>query len=221
MSVLWAILRRDLTLAVRAGGGLIPSLSFFVLVIILIPFAVGPDPQALARIGPGMLWLAALLSVLISLDRLFQADLEDGSLDQFALSPEPLELIVLAKCLAHWLTTGLPITLIAPVLMPVLGLEAGLTWPIVLSLLIGTPALTLIGAIGAAISAGVRRGGMLLAVLILPLQVPTLIFGAASTLPDSMGASGASPILVLGAFSLLTAALAPFAAAAALRAHLS
>jgi heme exporter protein B len=212
-----AILRRDLALAVRAGGGGELALVFFLTVVVLIPFALGPDLNLLSRIGPAILWLGALLATLIGLDRLFQADEEDGSLDLIRGAPLPLELAVLAKALAHWLTTGLPLTLAAPLLGLLVALPAEGVLPLATSLALGTPALSFIGAAAAALTASLRRGGLILPILVAPLCVPVLIFGvsAADVGRGPMGLQ--SPLLILGALSLASAAIGCVAAAAALR----
>jgi heme exporter protein B len=212
-----ALIGRDLVLAFRQGGGGLLAVGFFAVVAILFPFGVGPEPALLGRIAAGVLWVAALLASLLSLDRLFQADLEDGSLDQLALGPLPLELVVLGKCLAHWLTTGLPLVLAAPVLAALLNLDQA-AWPVLLAALaLGTPALSLIGAIGAALTVGVRRGGVLLSLLVLPLTVPVLIFGVAAVEAAATGFSPRPHLLLLGGTGLFALVLAPWAGAAALR----
>ncbi|HET7410617.1 MAG TPA: heme exporter protein CcmB [Paracoccaceae bacterium] len=217
MSPLAALLRRDVALAFAQGGGGGVGLAFFVLVVVLVPLGVGPEPQTLAKIAGGVLWIAALLAALLSLDRLFQADWEDGSLDQLMLAPMPLEQVVLVKAAAHWLTTGLPMTLIAPVLGLMLQLPPSALPALAGAMAVGTPALSLIGAVGAAITVGIRRGGLLLSVLVLPLYLPTLIFGARAV-GRALVALDPGPALALtGAISLLSAAIAPFAAAAALK----
>lgn len=215
-----ALLRRDLLVARRIGGGAGLGVVFFLLLVTIVPFAVGPDLVLLARIGPAILWIAALLSTLLGLDRLFGADAEDGSLDLLATARLPLELAVLAKCAAHWIMTGLPLVLAAPLFGLMLALDAPALGRTAAALLVGTPALTLLGAIGAALTVSLRRGGLLLAVLILPLCVPVLIFGVAAA---NAGAGGpipfAAPFLILCALTLGALAGAPFAAAAALRAN--
>ncbi|SFD56759.1 heme exporter protein B [Bosea sp. CRIB-10] len=216
-SAFLAILRRDLALAVRAGGGGELALVFFLTVVVLIPFALGPDLNLLSRIGPAILWLGALLATLIGLDRLFQADEEDGSLDLIRGAPLPLELAVFAKALAHWLTTGLPLTLAAPLLGLLVALPAEGVLPLTASLALGTPALSFIGAAAAALTASLRRGGLILPVLVAPLCVPVLIFGVSA----SDAARGLmllqSPLLILAALSLMAAVVGCIAAAAALR----
>jgi heme exporter protein B len=213
-SALRALFIRDLRIGRRIGGAASMGVLFFLCLVAITPFAVGPDLPLLARIGPAILWIAALLATLLGLDRLFQADAEDGSLDMFLTSDTPLELIVLVKCLAHWLLTGFPLVVASPFFGLMLGLDARGLEGVAASLFVGTPALTLIGAIGAALTVSLRRGGLLLAVLILPLSIPILIFGVAA-------ASGAmaflTPFLVLCGLTLAALALTPFAAALALR----
>jgi heme exporter protein B len=212
-----ALLRRDVALALGQGGGGGIGLGFFVLTVVLLPLGVGADGAVLARIAGGLLWIAALLAALLSLDRLFQADWEDGSLDQLMLAPMPLEQVVLVKAAAHWITTGLPMTLIAPLLGLMLQLPPAALPALVLAMAAGTPALSLIGAVGAAITVGVRRGGLLLSILVLPLYVPTLVFGARAVERALLALDPVPALALTGAISLLSAALAPFAAAAALR----
>jgi heme exporter protein B len=208
---------RELRLALRQGGDAAMVVAFFVLTVILFPFGVGPEPELLARIAAGILWVTALLAALLSLERLFQADYEDGSLEALALLPLALEAQVLAKCLAHWLVTGLPLTLAAPLLALLLHLDAAGYPVLVLSLLIGTPSLSLVGAVGAALTLGARRGGVLLSLLMLPLYIPVLIFGVLAV-EASIAGFGARPHLLLLAALLVGALpLAPVAAAAALR----
>lgn len=221
MSSFAALFRRDLVLGFRTGGGALLALAFFAGVILLVPLSVGADSKVLARLAPGMLWVAAALSVLLTLDRLFQADFEDGSLEQIALSDLPLELAVIAKCLASWLTTGLPLTLLAPVLGISLDLPAVASSTLVIALLIGTPALTLIGAIGAALTLSIRRGGLLLSLLVLPLYVPIVIFGSGAVTGAALGFGSSQALLFLGGVSLLALVLGPLAGAAAVRLNLS
>ncbi|HWK46780.1 MAG TPA: heme exporter protein CcmB [Stellaceae bacterium] len=217
MSVFRAVLRRDLSLAMRQGGDAVMAVLFFVLAAILFPFGVGPEASVLARIAPGVVWVCALLAALLSLDRLFQAEWEDGTLDLLVLSPLPLELIVLAKCLAHWLVSGLPLVLAAPVVALLLQMEPTAVPRLVVALALGTPSLSLLGGMGAALSLGARRGGVLLALLVLPLTVPILIFGAAAVDEALAGGAVRAHFLVLGAFLALALPLCPLAAAAALR----
>ncbi|MFQ5623734.1 MAG: heme exporter protein CcmB [Paracoccaceae bacterium] len=211
---------REIRLALRSGGGAGLGLAFFLIVVVLVPLGVGPVPQTLSLIAPGILWVAALLACLLSLDRLFQLDFEDGTLDVLALSPVPLEMLVATKALAHWLTTGLPLVVAAPVLAITLSLPAqAFSW-LVVSLLIGTPGLSFLGAVGAALTVGVRRGGLLLSLLVLPLYVPTLIFGARTVSLAAENLDPLSALSLLSALTLFIVAAAPFAAAAALRVHL-
>lgn len=217
MTALAALIWRDVVLALRLGGGGSIGVAFFVLTVVLIPLGVGPDSGVLARIAGGVLWIAALLAALLSLDRIFQADYEDGALDQLMLAPLALEQVVLAKAIAHWLTTGLPMTLAAPVLGMMLALPADVLPVLVISMAAGTPALSLIGAVGAAITVGVRRGGLLLSILVLPLYVPSLIFGARAVEQALLDLDPVPALALAGAISLATVAIAPFAAAAALR----
>ena len=213
-----AVLRRDLALAARAGGGGELALVFFLTVVVLIPFALGPDLNLLSRIGPAILWLGALLSTLIGLDRLFQADEEDGSLELMRASPLPLELAVFAKGLAHWLTTGLPLALAAPLLGLLVALPADAILPLVASLAIGTPALSFIGASAAALTASLRRGGLILPVIVAPLTVPVLIFGVSAVDAARGGPlTAGTPLLILGAITLSAIVVGSIAAAAALR----
>lgn len=215
-----ALLIRDLRLAMRAGGGFGLGLAFFLIVTVLVPFGVGPEGGLLARVAPGVLWLGALLACLLSLDRIFALDHEDGSLDLLATAPIPLEAVVAVKALAHWLTTGLPLTLAAPALGLLLHLPGpGYAW-LTLSLAAGTPALSVIGAFGAALTVGLKRGGLLLSLLVLPLYVPTLIFGAEVARRGAEGLATVTPLLLLAGISAGALALLPFAAAAAIRVNL-
>jgi heme exporter protein B len=215
-----ALLARDLRLAVRAGGGFGLGLAFFLIVIVLIPFGVGPEASVLTRIAPGVLWVAALLAALLSLDRIFALDHEDGSLPLLATSPLPLEGVALTKGVAHWLTTGLPLTLAAPALGFLLNLAPAAYPYLLASLALGTPALSMIGTFGAALTVGIRRGGLLLSLLVLPLYVPTLIFGAEAVRLGSDGLSATVPLAMLSGITLFSYALLPFATAAALRINL-
>ena len=218
MSAFAALLARDLRLATRAGGGALIAVLFFLVVVSLVPFALGPDLALLRRIGPAILWLGALLASLLALDRLLTADHEDGSLDLILMGRLPLELAVAAKGLAHWLTTGLPLVIASPLLGLMLDVEPAALGAVALTLLAGTPALTFLGLIGAALSVTLRRGGLLLPVLVLPLSIPVLIFGvsaiqAAVAGPLPFGA----PFAILCALTLTSLVVGPFAAAAALR----
>ncbi|HMO08024.1 MAG TPA: heme exporter protein CcmB [Paracoccaceae bacterium] len=213
-----ALIRRDLVLAVRSGGGFGLAPAFFLLVAVLVPLGVGPDMATLSRIAPGVLWVGALLSCLLTLDRLFATDREDGSLD--LLATLALEGVVAAKALAHWVATGLPLALVAPVLGLLMNLPPqGYVW-LVASLLAGTPALSMIGAFGAALTVGLKRGGLLLSLLVLPLYVPTLIFGAEVAGRGAAGLATGTPLLLLVGISAGSIAILPFAAAAAIRVNL-
>ncbi|MBY5988360.1 MULTISPECIES: heme exporter protein CcmB [Roseovarius] len=215
-----ALLLRDIRLAVRAGGGFGLGLAFFLIVVVLVPFGVGPQSELLARIAAGILWIGALLACLVSLDRIFALDWEDGSLDLLATAPLPMEAVAAVKGLAHWITTGLPLVLAAPVLGVLLSLPVQGYGPLVLSLLLGTPALSMIGAFGAALTVGLRRGGLLLSLLVLPLYVPTLIFGAEMARRGVDGQDYTTPMLMLAGITCGTIALLPFASAAVLRVNL-
>ena len=218
MSAFTALLARDMRLAVRAGGGALMGALFFLIVVTLLPFAVGPDLALLQRIGPAILWLGALLASLLALDRLFATDYEDGSLDLLTTGPLPLELSVAAKAIAHWLTTGLPLVIISPLLGLMLNVEMGAMGAIALTLLVGTPGLTFLGLIGAALSVTLRRGGLLLAVVVLPLTVPTLIFGVSAANAAITGPLTFGPAFtILCALTLASVVIGTFAAAAALR----
>jgi heme exporter protein B len=213
-----ALLVRDIRLAVRVGGGALVGVLFFLIVVTLVPFAIGPDLPLLSRIGPAVLWLGALLATLLGLDRLLASDYEDGSLDLLLTGSTPLELAVATKALAHWLTTAVPLIVAAPLLGLLLNLDLGASWAVSLTLLAGTPALTFIGLIGAALTVALRRGGVLLAVLILPLNIPVLIFGVAAS---NAATDGTVPFggafLILCALSLMSLVVGPVAAAIALR----
>jgi heme exporter protein B len=211
------IVRRDLKLARKQGGGSLLVIAFFVMVIMLFPLGVGPSTDTLALIASGTIWVAALLSVLLSLDRLFQADLEDGSLEQLALLPVPLVIVVLGKATAHWLTTGLMLMLASPLLAVIMQLpEEGIP-VLMLSMLLGTPALSLIGAIGAALTVGVRRGGVLLTLIVTPLYIPILIFGVGAVEADLQGFAAAPHLLFMTAILFGAIVMAPLAASWALR----
>ena len=215
-----SLLLRDLRLATRAGGGFGLALAFFLIVCTLVPFGVGPQGGTLARIAPGILWVGALLACLLSLDRIFALDFEDGSLDLLATAPLPLEGAVAVKALAHWLTTGLPLVIFAPVLGVLLHLP-GPAYPWLLaSLAMGTPALSMLGAFGAAVTVGLRRGGLLMSLLVLPLYVPTLIFGAEAVRRGAAGADPMTPLVFLAGITLAVLALVPFVSAMALRVNL-
>ena len=217
MRAFWRLLARDLRLALRQRSDGATVVLFFVLTAALFPFALGSDQAFLTRVAPGILWVTALLAVLLSLERLFLADFEDGSLDQMLLSPLALELAVLAKAAAHWLTTGLLLVIATPLLALLYSLPAEATLSLLAALLLGTPALSLIGAIGAALTLGTRRGGVLVPLLVQPLYVPSLIFGVAASEAALSGASPMDPLLLLGAIFLVMLLVAPLGGAAALR----
>ncbi len=215
-----ALLVRDLRLALRAGGGFGLALVFFLMVAVLVPLGVGPEGALLGRIAPGVLWLGALLACLLSLDRLFALDFEDGSLELLATAPIPMEGVVAVKSLAHWLVTGLPLTLVSPVLGLLLNLAPGGYLWLVVALALGTPALSVIGAFGAALTVGLKRGGLLLSLLVLPMYAPTLIFGAEVVKRGAGGLALATPLMLLAGITAGAMALLPFASAAAIRANL-
>jgi heme exporter protein B len=213
-----ALIQRDVRIAWRGGGGALIGVLFFLTVVVLMPFAVGPDLALLKRLGPALLWLGALLASLLTLDRLLVTDHDDGSLDLIMMSRHPLELTCLAKAIAHWLVSGLPLIAATPVLGLLLNLDGEATFAVALTLLIGTPALTLTGMIGAALAVSLRRGGLLLAVLVLPLSIPVLIFGvAASTAMITADGSAGAPLSILAALSLIGLVVGPIATAASLR----
>ena len=215
-----ALLTRDLRLALRAGGGFGLGLAFFLILAVLVPLGVGPEPATLALIAPGILWVGALLACLLSLDRIFALDFEDGSLDLLATAPVPLEAVVTIKAVAHWLTTGLPLVLISPVLGLLLFLPAEAYLWLILSLLLGTPALSVIGTFGAALTVGLKRGGLLMSLLVLPLYIPTLVFGAEVVSRGAQGLAVGTPLALLGGITAGAVALLPFASALVLRINL-
>jgi heme exporter protein B len=217
VSALLVTLRRDLLLAARRRSEVLTALFFFVVVVSLFPLGIGPEPVLLRRIGPGVLWVAALLATLLGLPRLFAADHADGTLEQMALSAQPFALLMAGKVAAHWLLCGLPLVLLAPVLGLQFGLDAGALGILMVSLLLGTPLLSLIGAIGAALTLGVRGGGVLLSLLVLPLFIPALIFGAGAVEAYSAGISVRGHLSVLGAMLAIAVFFAPWATTAALR----
>jgi len=217
MKPLISIIARDLRLAVRQGGATLLALVFFVLTVTLFPLGVGPEPAILARIAPGVLWVAALLAAMLSLDRLFQSDFEDGSLEQLVLSGLPVGGVVLAKIIAHWMTTGFPLLLAAPFLAVLLNMNGEGFTALMLTMLIGTPALSLIGAIGAALTLTVRRGGFLLSLLVLPLYIPVLIFGVSAIDAAVHGLNAKPHLLLLAALTVACLPLCPWAAAAAVK----
>ncbi len=212
-----ATVRRDIQLALRHGADSLAVVLFFVLAVILFPFGVGPEPNILARIAAGVIWVAALLASMLALERLFQTDYEDGSLEIMALAPLPLEAVVAAKIVAHWITTGLPLLLAAPVLALLLNMPGDAFWVLIVALALGTPSLSLVGAIGAALILGARRGGVLLSLVLLPLYIPVLIFGVAAVDAAASGLPVRPHLFLLASFLLAAMALAPLAAGAALR----
>ncbi|HEY0963836.1 MAG TPA: heme exporter protein CcmB [Pseudomonadales bacterium] len=215
--VLASVLRRELLIALRSPGNIVNPLMFFVIAVTLFPFGGGADRVFLASIAPGVVWVTALLAVMLSMDSLFRADYEDGSLEQLLLSPQPLYFQLLAKVLAHWLMSGLPLVVIAPLLAYMLAMPAEGYWPLVAGLLLGTPTLSLIGAIGMALTVGLSRSGLLLAVLVLPMSIPVLVFGAGIVQNALNGLPVAALLAILGALLTLALTLAPLAIGAALR----
>jgi heme exporter protein B len=218
--IFFAIIHRDLLLAYRRRADVLTTLFFFVIVVSLFPLGVGPEMNTLRQIAPGVVWVAALLASMLSLGRLFSADFQDGTLEQMALAPQPLWLIVLGKIVAHWMVSGLPLALMAPVLGLQFDLPPEALTVLVLSLLLGTPILSLIGAIGAALTLGLRGGGVLLSLLVLPLYIPVLIFGAGAVM-GALDGTGRGAFLFLAAFSVAAVALSPFAAAASVRLNIA
>ena len=216
-----ATLKRELQLALRRRSDLVNPLIFFLMVATLFPLGVSPEPTILATLAPGVVWVAALLSTLLAMDSMFRSDYEDGSLEQILLSPQPLFVVVLGKVLAHWMMTGLPLTLMAPLIAVMLFLPAEGMSGLMLSLLIGTPTLSLVGAIGAALTVGLRKGGVLISLLVLPLYIPVLIFGTAAVEAAVTSLPLAGHLALLGALLALGVALAPIAIAAALRISVS
>ena len=217
MNAFWWLVRRDLRLALRRGSDSANVVVFFVLTITLFPLGIGPEPTVLARIAPGAIWVAALLASMLSLDALFRVDREDGSLELLTIAPLPLELTVLAKCLAHWLTTGVPLIIAAPLLAVLLDMDADGFLTLVAAMVLGTPVLSLVGAIGASLTVGVRRGGVLISLLVLPLYVPVLIFGVGAVDAAIYGLTARPHLLILGGMLLAALPLCPWAGAAALR----
>ena len=217
MAAFTALIRHELRLALRQAGDTGLVLGFFVLAVVLFPLGVGPEPAVLERVAAGILWVAALLAALLSLDRLFLPDYEDGGLELLALSRLSFELVVLAKATAHWIATGLPLALMSPVLALVAGLDPAAMPTLFLGLLVGTPPLSLIGGVAAALTLGARRHGVLLSLLVLPLYIPSLIFGAGAVEASAAGTGARAHLLILGALTLAALALCPWASAAALR----
>jgi heme exporter protein B len=217
MSSFTAIIRRDLRLAFRQGGDGAMAVMFFVLAALLFPFGIGPEPELLARVASGIIWVTALLAALLALDRMFLTDWEDGTLELIRLSPLPLELAVLAKCLSHWLVTGLPVLAATPIVALMLRLDPSVLPMLLVGLAIGTPVLSLFGAVGAALTLGARRGGVLVSLLVLPLEIPVLIFGVGAADAALDASTGTAQLAILGALLAFALPLCPLAAAAALR----
>tara|TARA_R110000787_G_scaffold285173_2_gene400140 strand:+ start:104566 stop:105231 length:666 start_codon:yes stop_codon:yes gene_type:complete len=212
-----AVFRREARLALRQSADSVMVVAFFIIAVVLFPFGVGPEPNTLARIGPGVIWVAALLAAMLSMERMFQADYEDGALELLVLAPVPLELTVLAKVCVHWLTTGLPLMVATPLLAIMMNVPLDALPVILLTLALGTPILSLIGAIGAALVLGARRGGVLLSLLVLPLTIPVLIFAVGAIEAELSGLAVKAHLMLLGGLLLAAAALTPWASAAAVR----
>ena len=217
MDTIMAIIRRDLSLVMRQGSDAFVVLIFFIVTVTLFPLGVSPDPLILQNLASGIVWVGALLAAMLSLDRLFQTDYDDGSLELLVLSPYPLEIVVLCKCFVHWLTTGLPIIVISPVLALMLNIKTGAFLYLITSMALGTPIISLLGAVGAALVLGSRRSGVLIALLIIPLTIPILLFGVGAIQAATEGYSASSPLMFLGAFLLFSIALCPWVIASSLR----
>jgi len=217
MDTIMAIIRRDLSLVMRQGSDAFVVLIFFIVTVTLFPLGVSPDPLILQNLASGIVWVGALLAAMLSLDRLFQTDYDDGSLELLVLSPYPLEIVVLCKCFVHWLTTGLPIMVISPVLALMLNIKTGAFLYLITSMALGTPIISLLGAVGAALVLSSRRSGVLIALLIIPLTIPILLFGVGAIQAATEGYSASSPLMFLGAFLLFSIALCPWVIASSLR----
>ena len=217
MDTIMAIIRRDLSLVMRQGSDAFVVLIFFIVTVTLFPLGVSPDPLILQNLASGIVWVGALLAAMLSLDRLFQTDYDDGSLELLVLSPYPLEIVVLCKCFVHWLTTGLPIMVISPVLALMLNIKTGAFLYLITSMALGTPIISLLGAVGAALVLGSRRSGVLIALLIIPLTIPILLFGVGAIQAATEGYNASSPLMFLGAFLLFSIALCPWVIASSLR----
>lgn len=213
----FTLLQRDLKIAIRHSGDIFNPLLFFIMVVTLFPLGIGPEPQMLARVAPGIIWVAALLASMLSLERLFKADFSDGSLEQMLLSPQPLAILVLAKVLAHWILTGVPLIIIAPLLAVLLNLDGNSYGALISTLALGTPVLSLLGAIGVALTVGLRKGGVLLSLLILPLYIPVLIFATSAIDAAGMNLPYDGQLAIIGAMLVGSLTLAPFAIGASLR----
>ena len=217
MDTIMAIIRRDLSLVMRQGSDAFVVLIFFIVTVTLFPLGVSPDPLILQNLASGIVWVGALLAAMLSLDRLFQTDYDDGSLELLVLSPYPLQIVVLCKCFVHWLTTGLPIMVISPILALMLNIKAGAFLYLITSMALGTPIISLLGAVGAALVLGSRRSGVLIALLIIPLTIPILLFGVGAIQAATEGYSASSPLMFLGALLLFSIALCPWVIASSLR----
>ena len=217
MDTVMAIIRRDLSLVMRQGSDAFVVLIFFIVTVTLFPLGVSPDPLILQNLASGIVWVGALLAAMLSLDRLFQTDYDDGSLELLVLSPYPLEIVVLCKCFVHWLTTGLPIMVISPVLALMLNIKTGAFLYLITSMALGTPIISLLGAVGAALVLGSRRSGVLTALLIIPLTIPILLFGVGAIQAAAEGYSASGPLMFLGALLLFSIALCPWVIASSLR----
>ena len=220
MKLLWALIRRDIVLTLRQGGGAGTAPGFFLTVVVLLPIGLGPNQALMQKLAPGALWIALLLSVLLSADRIFQQDYDDGSLDIMAMGPVPFELVALAKSVAHWLSTSLPLAIAAPLLGFLVNLEPTAILPLAIAMVVGSIALSLIASIGAAVTVGLRRGGLLVSILVLPLYVPVLIFGLSASQPDAAPGLTTAALLFLAAIALVSLVVSPLASAAALRSYL-
>ena len=217
MDTVMAIIRRDLSLVMRQGSDAFVVLIFFIVTVTLFPLGVSPDPLILQNLASGIVWVGALLAAMLSLDRLFQTDYDDGSLELLVLSPYPLEIVVLCKCFVHWLTTGLPIMVISPVLALMLNIKTDAFLYLITSMALGTPIISLLGAVGAALVLGSRRSGVLIALLIIPLTIPILLFGVGAIQAATEGYNASSPLMFLGALLLFSIALCPWVIASSLR----
>jgi heme exporter protein B len=218
---MWSLLARDLKIALRERSDVAQPVLFFLVVVSLFPLSAAPDPQLLRNVGPGIIWVSALLATLLALDSIFRPDYEDGSLEQIALSPHPLSLLVLAKAIAHWLLSALPLIMISPLLGMLMQLPPNAIGILVLALLLGTPALSLVGSVGVGLTVGIRRNGVLLSLLVLPLYVPALIFGSGAVQAVMISQDPGPHLLLLAAFSLFSLAVCPLAASAAVRISLN
>ncbi len=216
-----AIVRRDLLISLRTRGDILLPVLFFIVVVSLFPMSVTPAPELLRETGPGIIWVAALLATLLALDGIFRPDYDDGSLEQLSLSPHPLSMLVLAKAIAHWIITGLPLLLVSPLLGILMQLPGDATRTLFFSLLLGTPALSLLGSVGVGLTVGIRKSGTLLSLLILPLYVPVLIFGTGAVHASMIGLSVGPHLMLLGAFSLFSVAVCPLASASAIKISVS